>query len=209
MVIWDRFVMLLVAALFALAQAYGGLGPAIIMLSLSARLALLPLTLRMARRAQEQKAKLLALQPMIRAFEEKYRSDPRRLNAELIKLYRRHGYSPTDIRSIMDSLIQLPIVAGLYTAIRRGLGAGGRFLWISSLAHPDAILALLIGVLMYLAAILSPGMPHQIRFVAALLPALLTVYVAWNLASGLGLSWVTFSTVGILQTVLLHRRGIG
>lgn len=43
----------------------------------------------------------------------------------------------------------------------------------------------------YLAAILSPGMPQQLRFVAALIPALLTAYVAWNLASGIGLFWTT------------------
>ncbi len=198
MVIWDRFVMLLVAALFALAQAYGGLGPAIIMLSLSVHLALLPLTLRMARRAQEQKAKLLALEPTIRTLRAKYRSDRQRLKAELLKLYRQHGYSAMDMRNFMDVLIQLPIVAGLVTAIRRGLGAGGRF-WISNLVQPDAILALLIGVLTYLAAILGPGMPQQIRIVAALIPALLAAYVAWNLASGIGLYWATSTAVGMLE----------
>ncbi|HEX4835117.1 MAG TPA: hypothetical protein VFW01_02155, partial [bacterium] len=71
MVIWDRFVMLLVAALFALAQAYGSLGLAIIMLSFSARLALLPLTLRMVRRSQERQTKLLALEPAIRTLKAK------------------------------------------------------------------------------------------------------------------------------------------
>lgn len=205
MALWDRFVMLLVAALFALSQAYGGLGPAIIMLSLSARLVLLPLTVRMARREHERQAALRALEPMIRTLKTQYRFDPRRLRAELLGLYRRHGYNPMDVRSFSDLLIQLPIVVGLYSAIKRGLSSGGRYLWISNLAQPDTLLALLIGVLTYLAFILSPGMPQQIRFVAALIPALLTVYVAWNLASGLGLSWVTFSTVGMLQTVLLPR----
>jgi YidC/Oxa1 family membrane protein insertase len=205
MVFWDRFVMLLVAALFALAQSSGGLGPAIVMLSVSARLALLPLTIRMARRARERQAALRALEPMIHEVKAKYRSDPRRLRTEIAKLYRRHGFSPLDGRSVMDGFLQLPIVVGLYTAIRRGLSAGGRFLWISNLAHPDAILALLIGVLTYLAATLSPGMPQQIRFVAALIPALLTVYVAWNLASGLGLYWATSTAVGMLESGLLRR----
>lgn len=148
------------------------------MISVAGRLVFLPLTLRMARRAQERAAKLHALEPMIRKLKTRYRTDPRRLRAELVDLYRRHGYSPLDMRSFADGLIQLPVVVGLYIAIRRSLGAGGRFLWISSLAQPDAPLALLIGVLTYLAAILSPGMPQQIRFAAALLPALLTMYIA-------------------------------
>lgn len=206
MVIWDRFVMLLVTALLALAQAYGGLGPAIIMLSVSARLVFLPLTVRMARRARERQALLHTLEPMIRRLKVRYRSDPRRLRAELVDLYRRHGYSPIDMKSLADGLIQFPVVVGLYSAIKRNLGAGGRFLWISSLAQPDALFALLIGVLTYFAAILSPGMPQQIRLVAALLPALLTVYFAWTLASGIGLSWATFTAVGVLESGLLHRR---
>jgi YidC/Oxa1 family membrane protein insertase len=205
MALWDQFVMLLVTTLFALAHTCGGLGPAIIMLSLSARLAFLPLTVRMARRAQERQAILHALDPMIRTLKKKYRSDPRRLRAELVALYRRYGYSPVDMKSLADSAIQLPVVVGLYTAIKRSLGAGGRFLWISNLAQPDALLAALIGVLTYVAVILSPGMPQQIRLVAALLPALLAMYFAWTLASGLGLYWASFAAVGILESRFLRR----
>jgi len=205
MVIWDRFVMFLVAALFSLAQTYGSLGLAIIMLSFSVRLALLPLTLRMARRAQERQAKLLELGPMIHQLRAKYRADPQRLKAELITLYRQHDCSPIDGKGFLGSLIQLPIGAGLYMAIRRGLGSGGNFLWISNLARPDATLALLIGVLTYLVAVLSPSAPPQARIIVALLPALLTVYVAWNLASGVGLYWATSATVDLVQSALLRR----
>lgn len=204
--IWEHFVGFLVAALFALAQAYGGsLGLAIITLSFAARLALLPFTLRLARRAQARQRKLLALQPKIRQLRAKYSSDPQRLNAELFRLFRRHGCSPLDSRSILGGLAQLPVGVGLYTAISRGLGEGGRFLWISNLARPDAILALLTGVLTYLASILSPDMPQQARAIATLIPALLAVYFVWNLASGVGLYWATSTAVGVLQSALALR----
>ena len=208
MSLWDQFVMLLVTALFALAHAYGGLGPAIIMLSVSARLVFLPLTARMARRAQERQAMLNALEPMIRKLKAKYRCDPGRLRAELGDVYRRHGYNPVDVRSLSQSLVQLPIVVGLYAAIKRGVGAGGRFLWISNLAQPDALLALLIGVLTYFAVFLNPSMPQQIRLVAALLPALLTLWLAWNLASGIGLYWATSTAVGMLESGLLRPQPV-
>jgi len=210
MVIWDRFVMFLAAALFTLTQASGGsLGLAIIILSLSARLTLLPLTLRMARRAQERQTRLLALEPMIRKLKEKYRSDPRRLRDELIKLYREHGVGPLDPGTIFGAFLQLPIVYGLYTAIKRGLGEGGRFLWISNLARPDAILALLFGGLTYLVSTLNPAVPHEIRIVAALLPALVAIWFAWSVASGVGLYWATSSTVDLLQSALLRRSAKG
>src|SRR5574341_1262502 len=158
MAVWEHFVGLLGAALFVLAQAYGGnLGLAIITLSLCVRLTLLPVAIRLARRAEARQAKLLELQPEIRKLTARYRCDPRRLNAELFKLYRRHGLSLLDLRSFLGSLVQLPFGAGLYTAISRGLGEGGRFLWISNLARPDAILALLVGALAYVTSILIPG----------------------------------------------------
>lgn len=206
MFIWDQFVRLLVVALFALAQASGGLGLAIVMFSLSVRLALLPLTLRMARRAQERQMKLLALEPMIKQLRARYRSNPQRLQTELLKLYRRHGYSPTDLRSLRDSLIQLPIVAGLYTAIKRGLGAGGQFFWISNLARPDALLALLVGTLVYFGATRNPGLPQQTRFLLALIPALLSVYAAFSVASGVSLYFAASAAVGVLETALVRPR---
>ena len=206
MLVWERFVMFLVAALFTLTQASGGsLGLAIIMLSFSVRLTLLPLTIRMARRAQERQARLLALEPMIRTLKATYRSDPQRLRAELIELYREHGCNPLDTWTIFGAFLQIPMVYGLYTAIKRGLGEGGRFLWIPNLARPDAILAMLFGGLTYLVSALNPGVPHEIRIVASLLPALVALWFAWNMASGVGLYWVTSSTVDVLQSALLRR----
>ncbi len=206
MPLWDHFVGMLEAALFALAQAYGGgLGLAIITLSLSVRLSLLPVTLRLARHAQAQQAKLLELQPMIRRLRVKYQSDPQRLNTELLKLYRQHGYNPMDSRSLLGGLVQLPFGAGLYSAISRGLGEGGRFLWISNLARPDAMLALLIGALTYVTSVVVPGLPLHTRIVAMLIPALFTVYFAWNLASGVGLYWATSTAAGALQFALARR----
>lgn len=197
--------MLLVAALLGLSQACGGLGPGIVMLSLLVRLSLLPLTVRIARRERERQAALRSLAPIIHKLEAKYHSDPRRLRAELLELYRRHGYNPMDVGSLLESLVQLPIVIGLYTAIKRGLAAGGRFLWISNLAQPDALLALMIGVLTYLASALHPGVPQQTRIFVALLPALLTVYLAWNVASGVGLYWATSTIVGVAESALVRR----
>lgn len=206
MVLWEHFVGVLGAILFALAQVYGGnLGLAIITLSFSVRIALLPFTLRLARRAQARQAMFVALQPEISRLRAKYSSNPQRLNAELHKLFRRHGYNPLDGRGLVGGLAQLPVGAGVYTAISRGLGDGGRFLWIQNLARPDAILALLTGALTCLASILSPDLPQQARLVATLIPALLTVWFVWNLASGVGLYWATSTTVGVLQAVLLRR----
>jgi hypothetical protein len=44
-------------------------------------------------------------------------------------------------------LAQAPVRVALSSAIRRGLEAGGRFLWVEDLARPDAWLALGVAAL--------------------------------------------------------------
>jgi len=206
MAIWDQFVGVLVMVLFALAQAYGGnVGLAIVTLSLSVRLMLLPITIRLARRAEVRQAKLRGLQPKVRWMTAKYRSDPRRLNTELLKLYRKHGLSGLDLKDSLGGLVQLPVGAGLYTAIGRGVAEGGRFLWIANLAKPDVLLVLLIGVLTYATSLFAPSLPHQARLIIPLIPSLLAVGLAWNLASGVGLYWAASTAVGGLQYLIVRR----
>ncbi len=207
MIIWTNFVELLVMVLVTLSQAYGGnLGLAIITVSMLVRLALLPITLQLARRAHEQQARLRALEPEIELLRRRYRSHPKRLSQELAKLYSRHGVQFVDRAGLLGGLIQLPVFAGLYSAISQGIAAGGRFLWIGNLAQPDWVITVLIGVLSFAASALNPDLPRSMRYLYTLLPAMLTVLFAWQFAAGLGLYWATSSSVSLLQTILLRRR---
>ncbi|HEV2732844.1 MAG TPA: YidC/Oxa1 family membrane protein insertase [Terriglobales bacterium] len=203
---WNSFVGLLAAILSLLTTAYGGnLGFAIITLSLITRLALLPLTLRMARHAQAQQRILQSIKREIDELRAKYKSTPQKLGAELSKLYEKHGVKPIDAMNSLGLLVQLLVGAGVYSAIRRGLGAGGRFFWIRNLAQPDAILAVATGVLTATASLLGPHLPQQSRAAIAVLPALVTVAFAWRLASGTVLYWAASTAVSGLQSLLLSR----
>jgi len=69
MFFWSSFLDLIRVVLFSLAHVCGGsLGGGIIMLSLLVRLALLPLTLRLALRAREHQAVLRGLEPQLAAL---------------------------------------------------------------------------------------------------------------------------------------------
>src|SRR6266403_1591450 len=153
---WNSFVGLLSVVLSLLTTAYGGnLGFAIITLSLITRLALLPLTLRMARHAQAQQRILQTIKRDIGELKTKYRATPQKLGAELSQLYQKHGVKPVDGVNSLGLIIQLVLGAGVYSAIRRGLGAGGRFLWIRNLALPNAALAVATAVLTAAASLLG------------------------------------------------------
>jgi YidC/Oxa1 family membrane protein insertase len=204
---WHSFVEFFATALCMLAQVYGGnLGLAIITVSIVTRLALLPLTLRMARHAQAQQKMLHDLRHDIAALQARYRSNPHRLRSELSKLYQDRGVKFMEGLNLLGGSIQLLVGAALYSAIKRGVGRGGRFLWIQNLAQPDPILAIAIGVLTFIVSLVGPHLPQQPRFAITVLPALLSIALAWRLASGVALYWASSTVVSGLQAFILRGR---
>ena len=200
---WHSFVGLLSVILSLLTTAYGGnLGFAIITLSIATRLLLLPVTLRMARHAQAQQK---ILQGSIDAVKARYKNSPAKLAPELSKLYEKHGVKPIDGANLVGMVAQVFVGVGVYAAIRRGIGAGGRFFWIRNLAQPNAILAVVTAILSAAASVLGPHLPHQSRAALTLLPAVFTLFLAWRLASGVVLYWAATTAVSGLQGLLLRR----
>lgn len=207
MVAWHALVTLLSLVLSTLTIAYGGsLGLAIITLSLLTRLALLPLTLSMARHSEAQQRILHSLRREIEQLQTKYRLHPRKLAAELNHLYQKHGAKPVSGANLLGVLVQLVLGAGVYSAIVRGLARGSRFLWIRNLTQPNALLAVITGIVAGLASLMGPHLPQQSRVWLTLCPALLTVILGWRLASGVVLYWAASSAVSGFQALLLRRK---
>src|SRR5215212_11205386 len=123
----------ILALLAYLAQQFGGsTGWAIVALSLGIRVALLPLTIRLSRRAMRGQAMVRRLQPELEQLKKTFEKTPERLLEETMKLYRKHGYSPFDLPAMIGMFAQLPIFAMLYRAIGATLASGERFYWIRS-----------------------------------------------------------------------------
>jgi len=203
---WQALVGFLSRILSPLTTLYGGnLGAAIITFSLITRLALMPLTLRMARQAQAQQRILQAIRGRVDELKSRYKSHPRRLAEELSRLYQRHGVKPFDGANSLGLLLRLVVGAGVYSAIKRGLVAGGRFLWIRNLAQPNAVLAMGTAVLS-MASLLGPHLPQPSRVALVVFPALLTPAFAWRLASGVVLYWAASTAVDGCQSVFLSRK---
>jgi YidC/Oxa1 family membrane protein insertase len=94
---------------------YGALGQsyvlAIVVLTLLIRLITLPLTFKQ----QISAAKTAAMQPKMKELQTKYKDNPAVLNAELRKI----GFNP--MSGCLPTLIQFPILIGMYQAIVRTL----------------------------------------------------------------------------------------
>ena len=204
---WDSLVDLVRATIFAGAQIFGGsLGTSVIVVSALARLALLPLMLRGARFAREQQEKLEAIKPELERLRRRYASDQRRLMTELRALYQRRGIRLMSGTSLLSAAIQLPLLGALFSAVRNGLGARTRFLWIADLSRVDALLVVLVTALTGFAASMTPaaGSPVPVKTMAAAIVAG-TLLFLWSASSAVALSVGAGSAVSVLQNWLIAR----
>lgn len=196
-----------VALLTYLTQSLGGsLGWAIVSLSLGIRVALLPLTITLARRAERSQEIMRALQPEIEQLRKKFKGKPERFFEEMRKLYKKHDFSPLDIGTLAGSLVQFPVFGMLYTAIRSSLSAKGAFLWMRSLASPDFYLTMLILALIGVSACLMLSVSEQARGTHIVIQVAVTFFVVWKLAAGLSLYWLSSGAVTLFQTLWLRYR---
>jgi YidC/Oxa1 family membrane protein insertase len=194
--------------LVALSQAYGGnLGLAIITVSVLTRLALLPLSLRIARRALAQQRILYGLKADIKKLRQRYQSNPQGLAKSLSELYQRHGVKAVNSGSLAGGAVQALVGGGLYAALARGLARGRSFLWIGNLGQPDAVLAAAAAAITFAASIIAPHLPEQSRMAAAILPALLTLLLAWRLSSAIVLYWASSAAMNGVQALILRGNG--
>jgi YidC/Oxa1 family membrane protein insertase len=204
---WAQFVDLIYSLLVVVSMALGGsMGWAIAVVSLAVRVALLPLTLRVAYRGLEMRAVLKRLEPELKRIRARYKKDQARLFEETTRLYQKHGVKLADGRSLFSMILQLPIFVGLFGAIQRGLGEGGSFLWIRNIAAPDLPLAATCAVLTALSSWLAPEVPASQRVPMVLVPAVLTVFFLSRLAAGLSIYAFAQGVVGLGQAVLVHRK---
>lgn len=205
--LWTVFLELFQAGIFSLTQFYGGqLGSAILSFSLLARLALLPLGVRVALGARRHSRALRRLAPSLERIRAKWSEDPTRQASETLELYRRHDVSPLNGSVIRGSLAQTPVFIGIYHAVRAAVseaGVGQRFLWIANLARPDLALAL-VATLLTLGGAWVGATETQPAWAMAI-PVLMTGILALAFSSGFALYLAAGGTVNVLQGLIVRR----
>ena len=112
---------------------WNNFGLAIIVFTILIRLITIPLTNQQMKSAQAMQD--LQKSKKWQEIQKKYKSDREKLSAEQMKLYKEMGVSP--FSSCLPTLIQFPIIIGLYTAIRQALAvAPVEMLNLSSHVYP-------------------------------------------------------------------------
>ena len=183
----------------------GSMGWAILCLALTVRFALLPLTLHLSRKALANQQKMNALRPQVEAIRERWKDKPQQAFAAVSALYKQNGVKLLDRSSLVGALVQLPVFGLLYRTVSNASAGKGAFLWVKSLASPDARLTAIVLLLTGVAAYYAPSPSADPAMLMVAMQVAIMAFMIWKLSAGLGLYWAASSGVNVVQTVLLRR----
>ena len=183
----------------------GNMGWAILALALAVRLALLPLSLHLARRMRANQKIVASLEPQVAEIRKRLADRPAEMLPAMSALYKANGARLFDRSSLLGALLQLPVFGLLYKAIGNAGAGAGPFLWMRSLATPDAALTGIVLALTALSAYFMPSAAPDKAMLMMVVQVVVMAFIVWKLASGVGLYWAASAFVGVLQTLLLRR----
>ncbi len=175
--------------------AYGWV---LVLFGVAIRMALWPLN----QKAMRSQMAMQALQPEMKALQDRYKDDRAKLSQETQKLFKEHGANP--LGGCLPILLQMPILFTLFFVFLNTIEFRGvPFLWLPdlSLADPLYIIPLLMGVSMFgLSKIGQIGVPPnpQAKMMLYLMPVVFTVMFL-RFSSGLNLYYATSNLASIPQ----------
>ncbi len=221
-VFFDPIVHALGQVLTAVHAVIPSYGWALIALAFIVRVFLWPLSdMQFRSMAEMQK-----IQPLVKALQAKYKSDPQTLNQKTMELYREHKVNP--LAGCVPMLIQFPILIGLYWAIQGRISTfqNEHWLWIgsaishqfpqvfaTSLAVPDIFLLCLYVISMYFTVRYGsppssdPQQAQTQKIMAFISPAMIAFFgFRYRWASALYIYWLATNVFTVAQQYWMFRR---
>ncbi|USS87582.1 membrane protein insertase YidC [Fructilactobacillus hinvesii] len=196
-----------------LAQYVGGYGWSLIVITVVVRLLLLPLMVSQVKKSTVQQEKMALVKPQLTKLQQlmknaKTQQEQMEINQQMMRLYKDNNISMTGGIGCLPLLIQLPVFAALYAAIRyspelshtvfMGIQLGQRSLLL-------AILSLVVyGIQGYLSVL---GMPKdqrkQMGFMMLISPIMI-FFVTMSSPAGLGIYFFIGGVFAILQQLIVN-----
>ena len=182
----------------------GNYGVAIIILSVLIQLLLTPLSYK----SYKAMAVMKKIQPEMQAIQKRYKEDPKRMNQEVMDLYKRHGTNP--LGGCLPMLLQIPVFFALFTALKNSWSLhGANFVfWIKDLSAKDPyyVLPLIMGGIMFLQQHLSPQTSDPAQAAMMKWMPVIFTFMFLTFPSGLVLYWLINSTWGFAQSMYLQKK---
>jgi YidC/Oxa1 family membrane protein insertase len=189
-------------------QIIGDYGWSIVAFTLLIKLVLLPLSLSQLKSMQGMQV----VQPKVKELQEKYKNNPEKQNAEIMKLYKEYKVNP--MAGCLPLLVQFPILIGLYNVLRYPVKyqvfaneaalkmADIGFLWMPNLTERDIILAVLSGVTTYLSTAMTTTKEARQQPSQKMMLYMMPIMMFWwglSFPAGLTLYWTVSNVFQLAQ----------
>ena len=167
------------------------------------------LTFPLNQKAMRAQMRNMAVQPLLQEIQKKYKDQPEKLQKEMMKLYKEHGFNP--LAGCLPMLLPWPVLITLFFVFQNTIQLRGEsFLWLPNLsaADPFYILPVLLGASMFLMQFISVrSMPEpnpQMKMMMWMMPIMMT-FIFLNFASGLNLYYATANLATLPQQYFIAK----
>lgn len=194
-------------------------GVAIVLLTFLTKLVTYPMT----HSSMKSMNRMKDMQPKIQAMRDKYKNNPKKMNEELMNLYKKEGVNPLN-PGCLPIFLQMPIFIALFVVLRKAIelrGAGTVLVpWIHDLSKPEvlftlpwqipmygtnfAILPIIMAILTYFQNKMTIKDPNQ-KMMIYFMPIFMLVLFN-SFSAGLVLYWTLSSAFGIVQQIITNKQ---
>ncbi|MFH1581379.1 MAG: membrane protein insertase YidC [Pseudomonadota bacterium] len=195
-------------------------GVAIIILTIVTKIILWPL----GTKSYKSMAEMKKIQPLMMGIREKYKNDKKKMNEEIMALYKTYKVNP--VGGCLPMIVQIPVFFALYRMLYEAieLRHAPFFGWITDLSAPDRlfnfnfsiplmqppygipVLTIIMGATMFLQQQMAPsvGDPTQAKMMK-FMPIIFTA-IFINFSSGLVLYWLINNILSIAQQHYITKK---
>ncbi|MBW2406239.1 MAG: membrane protein insertase YidC, partial [Deltaproteobacteria bacterium] len=197
-------------------------GVAIVILTILTKILLWPL----GNKSYKSMAEMKKIQPLMAEIKEKYKNDKKKMNEEMMGLYKTYKVNP--LGGCLPMVVQIPVFFALYRMLYEAieLRHAPFFWWINDLSAPDRlfrfdfsipfmqapygipVLTIIMGVTMFIQQKMSPpaGDPTQAKMMM-MMPIVFTV-IFINFSSGLVLYWLVNNIISVAQQYYITKKNV-
>ncbi|WP_206955569.1 membrane protein insertase YidC [Trinickia acidisoli] len=181
----------------------GNWGWAIVLLTVLIKAVFFPLSAA----SYKSMARMKAITPRMQALRERFKSDPQKMNAALMELYKTEKVNP--FGGCFPIVIQIPVFISLYWVLLSSVEMRGApwILWIHDLSQQDPffILPVLMAVSMFLQTRLNPTPPDPVQAKMMMFMPIAFSFMFFFFPAGLVLYYVVNNVLSMSQQYYITR----
>lgn len=182
-----------------------GYGWVLIVFGVAMRVVLFPLN----HKAMKAQLRNMAVQPLVKEIQDKHKDNPEKLQKEMMRLYKDHGFNP--LAGCLPMLLPWPVLIALFFVFQNTIELRGvPFLWLPDLSAKDPfyILPIVLALSMFLMQWVSLRSLEQenpqMKMMMYIMPPMM-LFIFMNLASGLNLYYATANIATLPQQIWIAR----